>query len=274
MKKTDTFLDKIVASKKDYLQRQKFKKPQAQIERELVAVKPFKGLGFFDVLKKADPKPKIVAEVKKASPSAGVLRDPFLLPHINEAYQSISKIVAISIITEQEHFQGSEETLAFFAANNTHHKPLLRKDFLFDPYQVLESKLLGAQAYLLIASLFDIKELEELIKLGQSIGIEPLVEVHDSHELELVQATSARSIGVNCRDLKDFTIDIKAHELLRKLDNSYARVAESGIDSPEYLNYLSTFSDAGLIGGHFMAAPSVEAALENMVAPIKDGDTT
>jgi indole-3-glycerol phosphate synthase len=270
MKKTDTILDRIITAKQDYLRDQKSKKPQAQIERELASVPSFAGPGFFEALKAATPKPKIIAEVKQASPSGGVLRQDFSLADINQAYQAAPNVVAISVLTEREHFRGSEAALAFFAANNTHNKPLLRKDFLFDPYQILESKLLGAQAYLLIASLFDKRELEELIELGHAIGLEPLVEVHDRQELELVLETKARSIGVNCRDLRDFTIDIKTHELLRGLDGSYARVAESGIDTPEYLDYLLAFADAALIGGHFMAAPDLEAAIEKITAQTGD----
>jgi indole-3-glycerol phosphate synthase len=266
VKKTDTVLDHIISDKREYLRARKSKRPQAVLERELSSVRPFRGPGFFEALKAKEPKPKLIAEAKQASPSAGVLRPDFSLPAINRAYQSAPNVVAISVITEREHFRGSEETLAFFAANNTNNKPLLQKDFIFDPYQILESKLLGAQAYLLIASLFERRELEELVELGQTIGLEPLVEVHDRRELDRALATKARLVGVNCRDLRDFSVDVTVHELLRELDDSYARVAESGIDTPEYLSYLSTFSDAALIGSHFMTASDIEKAIKNMVA--------
>lgn len=267
MKQTDTILDKIVAAKKADLKQRKLKKPLAELQREASDFKPPVGPGFFEALKAAEPHPKLIAEVKQASPSAGVLRKAFSLSAINEAYQAASSVAAISVLTERDHFQGSDKALAFFAAHNTHHKPLLRKDFIIDPYQVLESKLLGAQAYLLIAALFNERELASLVGLGLELGIEPLVEVHDQRELDLALATNARCIGVNSRDLKTFAVDLKRHELLRQLDDSYARVAESGINEPEYLAYLSDFADAALIGSHLMANKDIGAAIENLIKP-------
>lgn len=271
MKQTGTVLDKIVAAKKDYLERQKLKQPLAGLRHAITSHKFPAGPGFFETLKADAPRPKLIAEVKQASPSAGVLRRSFSLPDINRAYQTAPQVVAISVLTEREHFRGSEEALAFFAAHNTHHKPLLRKDFIFDPYQVLESKLLGAQAYLLIAALFNANELSKLVDLGLELGIEPLVEVHDEHELKMALATKARCIGVNSRDLKTFEVDNKRHELLRQLDDSYARVAESGISDPEYLAYVSDFADAALVGGHLMAADNIVAAIEKLVNAAKKG---
>ncbi len=267
MIKTKTILDQIIIAKKLYLRDRKMYVPLAKLEQDLADRPPSSAPGFYDVLKNAKPGRKVIAEVKKASPSGGNLREPFDVAEINEAYQTAKNVVAISVITERQYFHGSEETLEFFAANNTHNKPLLRKDFIFDPYQILESKALGAHAFLLIASLFNIDELQALVDLGQSIGIEPLIEVHNKHELELATATKARCIGVNSRDLKNFKIDIKKHELLRKLDDSYARVAESGIDNPEYLNEIFTYCDAVLIGSHFMSSKDIGKAIKKIVTP-------
>jgi indole-3-glycerol phosphate synthase len=262
MKTTETILDDIIAGKRADLQERKLRKPQTQIEAELAALQLSAGPGFYDALKAGQPQPKIVAEAKKASPSSGVLREPFSLTEINQVYQAARNIVAVSVVTEQDYFQGSEAALSFFADNNTHNKPLLRKDFLFDPYQILESKLLGAQAYLLIASLFDKDELSELVDVGIGHGLEPLVEVHDQQELDMVLQTNARCIGANCRDLGTFSTDPSVHNLLKQLDGSYARVAESAIDSPQYLGHLATFSDAVLIGTHFMRSADIPAAIE------------
>lgn len=263
---TDTELGKIIASKKDYLEKRKSQKPYSQLESELGSLKPFEGPSLFDALKSTALKPKIIAEVKKASPSKGVIRDNFSLEEINEAYQSSENVVAISILTETDHFQGSEEILSFFVANNKSKKPLLRKDFIFDPYQILETRLLGAQGYLLIASLFEnAQELDKLIKQGNELGLDALVEVHTPEELTMVKQTSAHIIGVNCRDMKTFKIDLEVHKLLQEIDESYARVAESGIDTPEYLKYVSGFADASLIGSHFMSQDSIEDAIKVMV---------
>jgi indole-3-glycerol phosphate synthase len=256
-----------VADKKAYLEKQKLERSQADIEKAVAALGRSAGPDFFEALKSEHDRPKILAEAKKASPSAGVLREPFSPEEINDAYQAADNVVAISVITERDHFQGSEDTLAYFAEHNTNGKPLLRKDFLFDPYQILESKLLGAHAYLLIVSLFDQDELAGLIKLGRSVGLEPLVEVHDQSELDIALKAEARCIGANCRDLKTFKIDHGVHELLKQLDDSYARVAESAIDGPEYLRQVTGFSDAALIGTRFMRAPDIPAAIEAISAP-------
>lgn len=267
MKQTDSILDKIVAAKKDYLAKRKREKSLAELRRQAAALKPANGPGFFEALKAAEPRPKLIAEVKRASPSAGAFSGSFSLPALNRAYQAAPHVVAISVLTESEHFKGSEDDLVYLAGHNTHQKPLLRKDFIFDPYQVYESKLLGAQAYLLITALLDERELSALVDLGRELGIEPLVEVHDERELATALKTEARCIGVNSRDLKTFKVDNKRHELLRQLDGSYVRIAESGIADGEYLTYLSGFADAALVGGHFMAADNVEAAISKLVAP-------
>jgi indole-3-glycerol phosphate synthase len=268
-----TKLHEIVAAKKAYLDEQKLQKSQAQHEKELESFEPFMGPSFFDALKAQQPKPKLIAEVKKASPSRGVIRNNFSLSEINDAYQTNSNVVAISVLTEKDYFHGSEDILSFFAKNNTNNKPLLRKDFIFDPYQILETKLLGAQAYLLMASLFDDSaELESLITFGQNLGLEPLVEVHTKEELELVKATSARVIGVNSRDMKTLAIDNKIHDLLKDIDNTYAKVAESGIDSGEELGRVLAFCDAALIGTHFMSQENIGGAIEELVVSVANKD--
>jgi indole-3-glycerol phosphate synthase len=267
MRRTDTILDRIVADKRAYLEVRKREKPQSAVEDGLASLAHAPGPGFFDVLKAAKPRPKIVAEAKKASPSGGVLREPFSLPEINQAYQAARNVVAISVVTEQDYFQGSDEALSFFAGNNTNNKPLLRKDFIVDPYQVLESRLLGAQAYLLIAALFDKEELGELVDIGMSRGLEPLVEIHNQQQLDMALQTNARCIGANCRDLRTFSTDRGIHGLLGQLDGSYARVAESAIGSPSYLGHLAAFSDAALIGTHFMRSADIPSAIESITAP-------
>lgn len=261
-----TKLYKIIESKKAHLEGQKRLKPQAELEAELASLQAFQGPNFFDALKSSQKGPKIIAEVKKASPSKGIINQDFSLLNINEAYQSVANVVAISVLTETDYFQGSDEVLSFFSEHNTNNKPLLRKDFIFDPYQVVETKLLGAQAYLLIASLFETaEELEALIQVGREIGLEALVEVHTHEELELVKATSAQIVGVNCRDMKTLDVNLDVHELLREIDDKCAKVAESGIDNSEYLNQVTSFCDAALIGGHLMEAENIKSAIETLI---------
>lgn len=265
MKHTDTILDKIVAAKRRDLRRRQADRPLSQIERELAAREASSGKSFFDAVKAAQPRLKLIAEVKQASPSAGLLRRDFSLDTINEAYQAADGVVAVSVLTEEPHFHGSDDVLRFFADHNSRAKPLLRKDFIFDPYQIAETKLLGAQAFLLIAALFERSQLQELVAAGLELGIEPLVEIHDSRELELAAATEAKVIGANSRDLRDFSIDLEVHELLRQLPPSYARIAESGIIDHQYLSYLADFTDAGLVGGSLMTAANIPAAIDKLV---------
>lgn len=263
MKRTDTILDQIVTAKRAELEEQKRRRPLYVLEHELAGFQPDDVPSFFEAVK-AGPTVKLIAEIKRASPSAGVLRRPFSLEEINNAYQAAPSVVAISVLTEREHFQGGSEALEYVAAHNRAAKPLLRKDFIFDPYQVAESKLLGASAFLLIAALFDGHELAESVDRGFELGVEPLVEVHDERELELVLGTQARCIGVNSRNLRTFEIDNRRHEMLRWLDDSYVRVAESGIDNAGYLAHLSTFADAALVGSRIMQAADIGAAISDL----------
>ncbi len=264
-------LNKIITKKRARIQERKKKKSYSDLKRELLSVKPFNGPTFFNALKSQKVQPKIVAEAKKASPSADVINKNFSLSEINNAYQNSSNVVAISVLTEEDFFQGSDEIFSYFVKNNTNNKPLLRKDFILEPYQVLESRVMGAQAFLLIAALFknDIPKLNKLIDLGYEIGVEPLVEVHNKEELELVKSTNAKIIGVNCRDLRTFQTNRELHSLLKELDNKYAKVAESGISEASHLSRASKLSDASLIGSRFMKARDISKAIDDMVAPVK-----
>jgi indole-3-glycerol phosphate synthase len=263
MKQTGTILDTITAARRESLARQKSRLPLAELKEQLDAQVPAKASGFYEALKQSGG-PHIIAEAKHASPSAGTLREPYDLSVINAAYQQAPAIAAISVLTEPDHFGGGDEHLRYFAAHNSTGKPLLRKDFIFDPYQVLESKLLGAQAYLLIVSLLEPQELRELIELGRSVGLEPLVEAHTAEELQTAQAAGARCIGLNARNLHNFAVDTAAHRLLADLDSQYVRVAESGIHGPEDLRRVAEYADAVLIGSYFMKRPDIPEAINEL----------
>lgn len=267
MRANESVLDEIVASRKERVEQEKRARSLARLESDLREIPPRPRPGFAETLKAPEPTPKIIAEVKRASPSGGTLRELFSPPHINAAYQAARNVVAISVVTEPDYFRGDDETLAYFALNNEHGKPLLRKDFIFDPYQVAQSRWLGADAYLLMASVLEEPELNELVAAGRDYGIEPLVEVHDVAELDMAEASGARCIGANCRDMRDFSLDRSAHGLLLCVDESYVRVAESGIDSAVALGALEDYADAALIGTHFMRAPDIPAAIGALVSP-------
>jgi indole-3-glycerol phosphate synthase len=265
MNLTQTILDKIIVAKRDRLLALKTNRSLEKLESDLAMLTTdHSGVSFFEALKSVKSYVNIIAEIKKASPSEEIFRDSFELSTIVQSYQKAEWVAAISVLTEQDYFKGSIENLRYVKEHNSNHKPILRKDFIFDTYQIVESKYIGADAYLLIACLFSIDELNILVNKGISIGIEPLVEVHTTEELEMVLQTKARCIGVNSRNLHTFKINNELHMLLKGLDDSYVRVAESGIDSPSYLKKLGGYIDGALVGGYFMKSDNITNALENL----------
>lgn len=272
MLKTDTILDQIIADKKLRIEQLKFNISFSELRSQVEASVKTEPHQFYDAIKNPDIGCKLIAEIKRQSPSAGTFNDQFSLENINNAYQASKSVVAISVLTEEDHFKGSTEDLTYVNTHSKHRKPVLRKDFIFDPYQIYESQLLGASAFLLIARLFSRSELQDLITLGKSIGLEPLVEIHSQAELDQVAGTSARCIGVNSRDLQTFEIDYKLHTLLFQLDDKYARVAESGIGNPAYLHSLMPHIDAALVGSLFMKSQNISEAINTFVSDFHKED--
>jgi indole-3-glycerol phosphate synthase len=261
---TSTILDDIIAAKRLRLDKTKAIKSFGQLELDMKNLNNSPALPFYDVLKKKGQYIKIIAEIKKASPSEGLFSENFSLENITSSYEGAKWIAAVSVLTEEEFFQGSIDNLQFVTSHNTQKKPVLRKDFIFDVYQIMESKCIGADAYLLIACLFNFEELRLLVNTGLELGIEPLVEVHTPQELEMVVKTNARCIGVNSRNLQTFKIDNRLHRLLETLDAGYVRIAESGIDSASYLIELGGFIDAALIGTYFMKSNNISDSLADL----------
>jgi len=172
---------------------------------------------------------KIIAEVKKASPSKGIIKKDFNPVEIAKIYE-MNGASAISVLTEEKHFHGHIEYLR--EIKEAVSLPLLRKDFIFDEYQIYESRAAGADALLLIARVLEKKEIERFLDLSHDFGMSCLVEVHDEKELERVLATKARLIGINNRDLKTFKTDIKTTlNLAVKIPKDRIVVSESGINS-------------------------------------------
>ena len=172
---------------------------------------------------------KIIAEVKKASPSKGIIKKDFNPVEIAKIYE-MNGASAISVLTEEKHFHGHIEYLR--EIKEAVSLPLLRKDFIFDEYQIYESRAAGADALLLIARVLEKKEIERFLDLSHDLGMSCLVEVHDEEELEKVLSTKAKLIGINNRDLKTFKTDIKTTlNLAVKIPKDRIVVSESGINS-------------------------------------------
>ena len=210
-----------------------------------------------------DQTPRIIAEVKKASPSAGLIRadfDPVAIAQIYERHGA----AAISILTDSRFFQGE---LRFLTAVRQHVQlPLLRKDFVVDPYQLYEARWYGADAILLIAAALDVPQLVDLAVLSQDLGLEPVVEVHTAAELQKALECSCRIIGVNNRDLHTFhTAVATTLDLLQHIPSDYLVVSESGLKDHATIACLATHGVAAfLIGESLMREADIGAKLDEL----------
>jgi indole-3-glycerol phosphate synthase len=204
-----------------------------------------------------------ICEVKKASPSKGVIAGDFPYLRIAQEYEAAGA-AAISVLTEPEHFLGDPRYLQEIAAEVT--IPVLRKDFVIDAYQLYEAKIWGAQAVLLICALLDTDTLAGYIKIAGELGISALVEIHDEAEAEQALAAGARIIGINNRDLNTFNVDLGVTARLKKLiPAGVITVTESGIKSPDDIRALKdTGIDAVLIGESLMRAPDKKQFLTEL----------
>jgi indole-3-glycerol phosphate synthase len=201
----------------------------------------------------AAPGLSFICEVKKASPSKGIIAEDFNWLEIARDYEE-GGASAISVLTEPEFFMGSDQYLREIAA--TVHIPVLRKDFIIDPYQLYEAKLLGAQAVLLICALLDTETLSSFISIADGLCIDCLVEIHNEQEAEEALNAGARIIGINNRDLTTFKVDTGLTSCLRKfIPSNVLTVSESGIKSTDDVRALKELGiDAVLIGESLMRA--------------------
>ncbi|MDR0877834.1 MAG: indole-3-glycerol phosphate synthase TrpC [Treponema sp.] len=217
----------------------------------------------------AAPGLSFICEVKKASPSKGLIAkdetgEPFF-PYLQIASEyEAAGASAISVLTEPDYFLGSDEYLREIAAAVK--VPVLRKDFIIDTYQIYEAKVLGAQAVLLICALLDTKVLKEFIGIAENLGLSALVEVHNEEETASALDAGARIIGINNRDLKTFQVDLRVTGRLRELlPAGIITVAESGIRFPDDIRTLSEYGiDAVLIGETLMCSADKKAALAEL----------
>jgi indole-3-glycerol phosphate synthase len=254
-------LDDIVAYKRTELATQKQRVSLRQLQdTPLFHAAP---LPFSKTLREW-PGRTIIAEVKKASPSKGVIRADFAPLALAKTYEA-NGAAAISVLTESRFFQGSLDYLRLIREQV--HCPLLRKDFLFDPYQVYEARAFGASAILFIVAILSDEQMKELGALARSLGLDCLVEVHDETELERALACGAELLGVNNRDLRTFHTTIETSErLVRLVPKNIPVVSESGLSRSEQLTRLESLGvKAFLIGETFMAAPDPGVPLRALV---------
>jgi len=210
---------------------------------------------------------RLIAEVKKASPSRGVIRSDFNPVDIALTYAS-NGASAISVLTDEKYFQGSLEYLKDIKdALGEKRMPLVRKDFILDPYQVYESRAYGADAILLIVAILNPEKLGKFLRLSHDFNMDCLVEVHNEAELETALDSGAEVIGINNRDLSSFEVDITTTERLRQLvPEDRIVVSESGIKDRSDIEKLAGWGvDAVLIGESLMSAPDIAARMKEFL---------
>ena len=226
-------LQKIVANTRASLAHKKVELPLEKIQSSLENLKLPRGK-FKDHISSKDE--AIIAEIKKASPSAGVIKEDFDPTKIAMEYESFGAS-ALSILTEEDFFMGSVEYLK--EVKKITSLPILRKDFMIDEYQVYESKLIGADCILLIASILSNQQIEDFIYIAKKLDLDYLIEVHNENELKRVEHFDGALIGVNNRNLKTFEVDLNNSVRLRNLfKQKNIFIAESGIKTREDMNYL------------------------------------
>jgi indole-3-glycerol phosphate synthase len=258
---TGTVLDRILDARRASVEHRKRSLPLAALKYGVKAATPLRD---FSAALTRDAV-NILAELKPASPSRGVIRDPFDPVALATSLQTAGA-AALSVLTEEEFFRGSLKNLR--DARKSIALPVLRKDFIFDPWQVWETRANDADSFLLIVAALPDELLIELITAGRELGMEPLVEVHTAGELDRAQSAGARIIGVNNRDLKTLAVRPEtSYELIQRFPEDCIAVCESGLRSPGDLRDLRAAGfDAFLIGEHLMLAPDPAAALAGLLA--------
>jgi indole-3-glycerol phosphate synthase len=260
------FLDRIVAVKQQEVEALTQRFSLREIEREVAALPACRDfLGALSIRRKRPL--GLIAEVKKASPSKGLIRPDFDPAAIARAYEE-SGADCLSVLTDESFFQGSNEVLKM--VRGTVDVPILRKDFTIDYRQIYEARAIGADAVLLIAAILTDERMKEFLALAKDLGLTALVEVHDREELERVLELDAKLVGINNRNLRTFVTDLKTTEqLISLIPADRTIVSESGIALPADAAYLAGIgAQAVLVGEHFMRQPDVGAAVRELFAEL------
>ncbi len=256
-------LDEIIKKTKADLEKRKIDFPLEWLGRSL-ALNPFVPKDVFSALKSTEENPyRIIAEVKKASPSRGIIREDFNPIEIGQAYEK-GGADSLSILTEPHFFKGDKEYLGMVRRYTS--IPLLRKDFIVDEYQLVEALAYGADYVLLIATALSRKELKNLLNYTRHLGMQALVEIHDKVDLTKAIFAGADIIGINHRNLETFEMDMElSQKLIPLIPNNKIIVAESGITNHEIVKELSQVgADAFLVGEHFMRQEDITQAVKDL----------
>ena len=257
-------LDEIVAKTKERLEESKKEKSLEELKKEVRQLEITQDFPFKKAL--SGDEISIIAEVKRASPSKGMIAEDFDYLAIAKEYE-LAGASALSVLTEPYFFKGSNDYLREIAENVS--IPVLRKDFVIDEYMIWEAKLLGASCVLLIVSILSIVELKKFLDLAHDLGLSAIVETHDGDEIRTAMNVGAEIIGVNNRNLNDFTVDIENSISLRRcVSGDVIFISESGIKTPEDIRKLKENDvDAVLIGETLMKSDDKKS----MILELKNG---
>ncbi|MBE9561295.1 MAG: indole-3-glycerol phosphate synthase TrpC [Proteobacteria bacterium] len=263
MSKTSNILQQIIEHKKIEVASNAKRMPLRTLSHLLDSCEPTRGFIEAINVRLQFQQPSVIAEIKKASPSKGLLRANFDPIAIAKSYEQ-NGAACLSILTDENFFQGSNEYLS--QVHEICPLPILRKDFIIDAYQVYESRVIGADCILLIVAILDDAQLQDLADLAIHLEMDVLVEVHNQKELERALSLNTRLIGINNRNLKTFETNIQTTlDLLDQIPKKNIVVSESGIHTPEDIALLSDFSvHTFLIGEAFMKADDPGAALSQL----------
>jgi indole-3-glycerol phosphate synthase len=255
-------LEELVGATREALHRRKRERPLAELEAEAGSVP--EGRPFAEALSR--PGTSLIAEHKRRSPSAGTIREGTSCADVVSAYER-GGAAALSVLTEEAHFGGNLADLHEARAASS--LPLLRKDFTIDPYQLYEAKAAGADAVLLVVGAMTQRELASLYVEAHSLDLDAVVEIHDEEELDRALEVDADVLGINNRDLEDFSVDIqRTFDLLADIPAGKVVVSESGIQNRHQIDELEQVGvDAVLIGEALMRAPDPEAAVRELTRP-------
>ena len=254
-------LDEIVAHKKEELAGTKRRTPLADVKAMAADAGPARGFGR---ILAAEGGIRLIAEVKKASPSKGVIRQDFDPVAIAKAYEA-SGASCLSVLTEKKYFQGD---LAYLGSiRQTVQLPLLRKDFIVDPYQVVEARAAGADAILLIAACLERRQIEDLLGVAADLGLDVLVESHSARELDRTLLAGATIVGINNRDLMSFTVSLDTtFGLLQDIPDDRTVVSESGIGTRDDVVRLEAAGvDAVLVGESLMREQDIGKKVKELL---------
>lgn len=255
-------LDEIIEKRKIQLEREKAKTSPEEM-KGLALRSDMPVISFFDALKK--DRLSVICEVKKASPSKGLIRPEFYPEQIAREYVQAGAD-AISCLTEEHYFQGRSEYLELVRQTAGEKLPVLRKDFIFDEYQVYEAKVIGANAVLLIAATLTAEKMKYFYELAGSLGMDCLVEVHNKEELDKAMTFTPKILGINNRNLKTFEVDLNTTARLREhIPKEAVLVSESGIRNNDDMRLVRSLgADAVLVGETLMRSADIAGELKTL----------